>query len=197
MLNSLEKLRGGFCDVSCSSFIFLCSFVDVLHFVVVSSFVDVLQFVVVVLHSHFLFDVIPHPSVDYRPFLYFQPSPSQSDSRQFQFSTIPLSSCRALRSWVGIFCLQAFFTLRSFTHILTWIYQGFPGGWQFFLEVCRASYWSRNTDPAHLLVWFTVIQHLRIQNDSVLNSTIYWHELLDLSTPYLIRTLFACSKSYM
>ena len=65
MLNSLEKLRGGFCDVSCSSFIFLCSFVDVLHFVVVSSFVDVLQFVVVVLHSHFLFDVIPHPSVDY------------------------------------------------------------------------------------------------------------------------------------
>ena len=97
----------------------------------------------------------------------------------------------------AFFRLQAFFTLRSFTHILTWIYQGFPGGWQFFLEVCRASYWSRNTDPAHLLVWFTVIQHLRIQNNSVLNSTIYWHELLDLSTPYLIRTLFACSKSYM
>ena len=111
MLNSLEKLRGGFCDVSCFSFIFLCSFVDVLHFVVVSSFVDVLQFVVVVLHSHFLFDVIPHPSVDYRPFLYFQPSPSQSDSRQFQFSTISLSSCRALRSWVGIFLPTGVFYL--------------------------------------------------------------------------------------
>ena len=34
-----------------------------------------------------LFDIIPHPSVDYRrvftPILYFQPSPSQSDSRHF------------------------------------------------------------------------------------------------------------------
>ena len=35
-------------------------FIFNLHFVVVSSFVDVLHFVVV-LHSHFLFDVIPHP----------------------------------------------------------------------------------------------------------------------------------------
>ena len=36
----------------------------------------------------------------------------------------------------------------------------------------------RNTDPAHLFVWFTVIHNLHIQNDSVLNSTIYYHELL-------------------
>ena len=47
-----------------------------------SSFVDVF-------HSHFLFDIIPHPSLDYhqvfRPILYFQPSPSQSDSRHFHF----------------------------------------------------------------------------------------------------------------
>ena len=47
-----------------------------------SSFVDVF-------HSHFLFDIIPHPSVDYRqvfrPILYFQPSPSQSDLRHFHF----------------------------------------------------------------------------------------------------------------
>ena len=47
-----------------------------------SSFVDVL-------HSHFLFNIIPHPSVDYRqvfrPILYFQPSPSQSDLRHFHF----------------------------------------------------------------------------------------------------------------
>ena len=64
----------------------LLFFIFDLHFVVVSSFVDVLHFVVV-LHSHFLFDVIPHPSMDYRrvftPILYFQPSPSQSDSRHF------------------------------------------------------------------------------------------------------------------
>ena len=47
-----------------------------------SSFVDVL-------HSHFLFDIIPHPSVDYRqvfrPILYFQSSPSQSYSQHFHF----------------------------------------------------------------------------------------------------------------
>ena len=48
----------------------------------------------VVLHlslffTHLLFDIIPHPSVDYRwvftPILYFQPGPSQSDLRQFHF----------------------------------------------------------------------------------------------------------------
>ena len=42
---------------------------------------------VVFLHSHFLFHIIPHPSMDYRqvfrPVLYFQPSPSQSDWRHF------------------------------------------------------------------------------------------------------------------
>ena len=62
-------------------FVFVSSFVY-LHFVVVSSFV-------VFLHSHFLLDVIPHPSVDYRrvftPILYFQPSSSQSDPRHFHF----------------------------------------------------------------------------------------------------------------
>ena len=83
-----ENLRGCFCDVRCcSSFIFDLHFVFVssfvyLHFVVVSSFV-------VFLHSHFLFDVIPHPSVDSRrvftPILYFQPSSSQSDPRHFHF----------------------------------------------------------------------------------------------------------------
>ena len=71
-----------------------------------SSFVDVL-------HSHFLFDIIPHPSVDYRqvfrPILYFQPSPSQSDSRHFHFSTIPLSSYRERYGFEW-----AFFTHRRF-----------------------------------------------------------------------------------
>ena len=47
-----------------------------------SSFVDIL-------HSHFLFDIIPHPSVDchkvFTSILYFQPSPSQSDLRHFHF----------------------------------------------------------------------------------------------------------------
>ena len=71
-----------------------------------SSFADVL-------HSHFLFKIIPPPSVDYcqvfRPILYFQTSPSQSDSRHFYFSTIPLCSYRERYD-----CEWAFFTHRRF-----------------------------------------------------------------------------------
>ena len=82
------------------------------------------------------------------PILYFQSSPSQSDSRHFHFSTIPFIFLpRALRPWVGIFYLQALCTLRSFTDILTCVYQGFPGIPQFFLEVCRTSYWSSKHRP--------------------------------------------------
>ena len=116
---------------------------------------------VVVLHLSFffihifLFDVIPHPSVDYRRVFtfisYFQPSPLQTDSRQFHFSTILLVIFlpRALRSWVGIFYPQAFFTLCSLTNNLTCVYQGLSGGRQFFFGACRASYRSSKhwTDP--------------------------------------------------
>ena len=71
MVLSWENL----CDVS-------CHFVFVSSFCCCSSFVDVF-------HSHFLFDIIPHPSVDYRqvftPILYFWPSLSQSDLWYFHF----------------------------------------------------------------------------------------------------------------
>ena len=60
---------------------------EVFVMLVVSSFCCSLF--VDVLHSHFLFDIISHPSVDYfqdfRPILYFQLSPSQSDSWHFYF----------------------------------------------------------------------------------------------------------------
>ena len=65
------------------------------------------------------------------------------------FSTIPLSHCheRYGLEW-------AFFTLHSFTDILTCIYQGFPRSRQFFLEICRASYWSskHRTGPSVCLI---------------------------------------------
>ena len=58
-----------------------------LYFVVVLHFaVAVLHFIAsyVMLFLSLLFNVIPHPSMDYRriftPILYFQPGPSQSDS---------------------------------------------------------------------------------------------------------------------
>ena len=103
-----------------------------------SSFVNVL-------HSYFLFDIIPHPSVDYcqvfRPILYFQPSPSQSDSRDFPFSTIPLSSYHerygfewaffthshflpyAPSQHLGTICFYQGFTRSQ--QLLPWNFQGF------------------------------------------------------------------------
>ena len=75
---------------------------------------------------------------------------------------------RALRFWVGIFYPQAFFTLRSFPTFLA-----FPTFWHnlllsrfhwelavTFLKVAGLHTDPRNTDPAHLFVWFTVIHNL-------------------------------------
>ena len=64
------------------------------------------------------------------------------------FSTIPLSSCRGRYGleW-AFFYPQAFFASRFFTGILTCVYRGLPGSWKFFLEVCRASYWSWKHRP--------------------------------------------------
>ena len=67
------------------------------------------------------------------------------DTFIFNHSVIILP--QALRFWVGIFYPQAFFTLCYFTEISTCVYQGFPGSQQFFLEVCRASYWSSKHGP--------------------------------------------------
>ena len=127
-------------------FVAVSSFVDVLHFIVVSSFV-------VFLHSHFLLDVIPHPSVDYRrvftPILYFQPSPSQSDSRHFHFSTIPLSSYRERYGFDWAFFTHRRFLpyapSRNFWHIPNILAQPALikvslGAGSYFLESCRASY---------------------------------------------------------
>ena len=79
---------------------FLWCLVVVLHFIFVSSFhfCISISFLIFIcrcssfcrfLHLNLLFDIIPHLSVDYRrvftPVLYFQPSPSESDSRYFHF----------------------------------------------------------------------------------------------------------------
>ena len=99
-----ENLRGGFRDVGCHfwySFHF-CIFISFLIFILLSFFICRFS------SFTFLFNIITHLSVDYRRvftlILYFQPSPSQSDS--CSFSTIPLSSCYGFE-W-------AFFTHRRF-----------------------------------------------------------------------------------
>ena len=73
-----ENLQRGFCDVSCCS-----SFHFDLHIVVVVLLHLSMFFILLLLflHSHFSFDVISHPSVDYRtitrflhPFFTFSPA---------------------------------------------------------------------------------------------------------------------------
>ena len=111
-----------------------------------SSFFDVL-------HSHFLFDIIPNPSVDYRqvfiPILQFQPSPLQSDSRHFHFQPfryLLTPSATVLRGHslpAGIFYLMLLPNIFG----TSCFYQDFPGSWQLFIEIFRASYWSSKHRP--------------------------------------------------
>ena len=109
--------------------------------------VFVMLVVVVVFLPHWrffislLFDIIPHPSVDYRrvftPILYFQPSPSQSDSRHFHFQPfryLLAASATALSGHLlstGVFYLTLLH--RRFNLRLS-------RSRQYFLEVSKASY---------------------------------------------------------
>ena len=63
----------------------------------------------------------------------------------FDHSILP----RALRPWVGTFYPQAFFTLRSFTDILTCVYQCFPR------SSSSSKFTGLHTDP-----WNTDSSHL-------------------------------------
>ena len=140
----LGRTCRGFCDVD-------------LHFVVV-----------VVLHLSFFFIRIffSTSSVDYcqvfRPILYFQPSPSQSDSRHFYFSTIPLSSYRECYGFEwAFFTHRRGFFLALLPDIL--VQPAFIkvslGVGSYFLESCKALYWSLKHGPGPS-VWFTVIHNL-------------------------------------
>ena len=99
----------------------------------------------------FLFGIIPHLFLDYRRVFtsisYFQPRPSQSDSRLFHFLTIPLCSYRE-----GYGFERAFFTHRRFLSYApsTTFYQHLsrlPWEPAVLLKVCRASYWSSKNRP--------------------------------------------------
>ena len=100
-------------------------------------------FILLIFFIHILlFDIIPHPSV-----YTFSSGHRRVIRDAFSFNHSDIFLSQALRFWVGIFYPQAFFTLWSFTNILTCIYQGFPGSRKFFLEVCRTSYWSLRYRP--------------------------------------------------
>ena len=137
----LDAVVHSFCCHFCSSF---CRF---------SSFIFVLYFVVVAFHS-LLFNFIPHSSVHYRwvftPILYFQPSPSQSDSRHFIFNLFEIFFHTSFERYGFEW---AFFTLCSFTDILPAFIKASLGAGSFSLKFA----WlhtddPQNTDQAHLFV---------------------------------------------
>ena len=138
--------------------LFFISFLILISFCCYSSFVDVL-------HSHLLFDIIPHPSVDYRrvftPISYFQPSPSQSDLRHFHFQPFRYLLTASATVLSGHFLPTGVFYLM----LLPNIFGTFPTFWHnlllsrfhwepavTFLKVAGLHTDPRNTDPAHLFV---------------------------------------------
>ena len=83
------------------------------------------------------------------PFYSFSPAHCRVICKTFilPFPRSSFSQFYCERFSVGIFYPQAFFTLRSFTDILTCVYQGLPGSWRVFHKFSRASYWSSNHRP--------------------------------------------------
>ena len=149
-----ENLRGGFC-CCCCSFIFVLHFVVVLH-----SFLFFILLLLFFISFPGCFAMSPalHPGFS-GP---WRPPPALSSTLAtfgcFTFASFSVTVLPpALQFWVGVFYPQAFFTLRSFTDISgsTCVYQGLPRSQQFFLQVCRASYWSSKHRPSPS-VWITV-----------------------------------------
>ena len=140
-----------FCDVDLHFVVVilhLSSFVDVFHFVVVSSF-DFQATLPFHHHSTLASQTREastsselYPDYFWLPFLFHLP--------------------RALWFWVGIFYPQVFFTLRSFPtfwhNLLLSRFHWEPA--VTFLKFAELHTDPQNTDPAHLLVGFTVIHNL-------------------------------------
>ena len=124
------NLQWVFCDVGCS-----CSFIFVLHLLLLSFF-----------FIYLLFGIIPHSSVDCRraftPILYFQSSPSQSNSQHFYFQLFRYLLTASATVLSAHFLRTGVFYQTVLNWHFTCIYQGLPGSQQFFLEIYWPSYWS-------------------------------------------------------
>ena len=152
----------------------LLFFIFDLHFVICSSFVNVLHFCCC-FFTHVFFSTSSLTLLwtiarVFTPCFILSAQPIVEWFASFSFfdhSVVFLLQAAALS---GHFLpTGVFYLMLLHQRFITCVYQGFPGSQQFFLEVCRASYWS----PAHLFIWFILIHKLYIQNDSVLNSAIY------------------------
>ena len=154
-------------------------------------FILLLLFIHFVLHfcccsSFIAFQCHPSPFCGLSPGFYThfilsaQPIAEWSTTLHFNLSEIFFHSFTASATVLSGHFLthRRFFTLRSFTDILPAFIKASLGAGSSSLKFAGLHTNPQNTDPAHLFVWFTVIHNLHIQNDSVLNSTIYYHELL-------------------
>ena len=132
MVLAWENLQEVFVMLVVISFLYL-------HFVVVVHlpmfFIDII-----------FFDIILHHTMDYQqvftPILYFQPSPLHSDLWHFHFQPFRYLLTASTTVWSGHFLPAGIFyrTLPPDIFGTSCFYQGFPGSWQLFLEIWRASY---------------------------------------------------------
>ena len=106
--------------------------------------------------------------------------------------------------WLSIFYPQAFFTLRFFATFLPrpgFIKVSPPWSRQFFLEFCRASFWSSKHRPGPSVCLIHSNPQSWYTEESVFKSYLIlpWitcGKKFSWSAPYLFRTLFACLMSY-
>ena len=107
---------------------------------------------ILLLFFSLLFDIIPHPPVDYRrgfytPFYTFSPAHRRVIRNSLFNHSVLAASATALSEHflpTGIF----YVTLLPDIFGTTCFYQGFPGSRKLFLEICRTSYWSSKQKPA-------------------------------------------------
>ena len=172
----------------CSSFILFFIFVVVLHFFASTSSLTLPWKIAGFLHPFFTFSPA-HRRVICSTFI-------------FNLSEIFFHSFTASATVLGgHFHPQAFFTLRSFTYLLPAFVKSSPGSRQFFLEVCRASYWSSKHRPGpsaffiHSYPQSSYSERFIFKLYHIFMNCLWWK--FNLSAPYSFRILFTCSKSYV
>ena len=149
------------------------------------------------------FNVIPHLSVDYycwvfTPILYFQLSPSQSDSRHFHFnlSEIFFHSFTASATVLsGYFLPTGIFYLTLLHRHFTCTYQGCPRSRQFFLEFCWASYWpsKHRSGPSVYLINSNPQSSYSERSIFKFYQTLSWITCGESLVYLLLTRLFSCS----
>ena len=173
-----ENLRQGFCCIFISFLIFICRFSS-FTFCFSTSSLTLPWTIAEVFTPHFILSA----------------QPIAEWFATLSFSTIPLSSYGECYDFEW-----AFFTLRSFIDIFdsTCVYQGLPGRRQFFLKFAGLRTDPRNTNPAYLFVWFTVIHKSFIW--LLFYLSFMAARICEESAPREIRTLstigLACWKAF-